>query len=629
MAQIKDGDSSSSSSSGNAITKEGEPLLRPLIALAVPSVLQAILSNMYGFNDFVFVGHMRDKAQSSIATTALSSIVGVQIIIFAFHNVVPSGSNTYISQHVGAKNYRMVSLSFRAAFYASIVLSTISGIIGYCLIEEISQVCGSDDRLVQEAIQKFLKIILLSSPFFSVMLLVDGYFKSVGDTKTPFYLELSSLLLNAALNYLLVIHYDYGIEGSAFATSLARMLPALYGLYKIVWFENKGISVSIALWQDTLSPPQIFSEGSSEKAATSPAPGLGLMSRLEVEMRCLESVVADDTASTSSKVGVMVEALTRTADFIDAHEVPFRNDYSGDDNENDSGDYCNDGRERGQRALTSDCRASLCDVTTTSWRMAKVGVFDSIASCIYGVCFTSLLRLCGLLGDKEQAGLGAGMRGIEWLAFCLSEGFLVAAATAVGQCVGAEAYKRAMDVTIICCSLSALAAGTVGVPFVIWSKEISQILTSDEEIVKYCAQYVYVQGWVMALVGFEMSSYGSLLGAGGASIICYVNGTCNLMRIPMAVYCLFGDQRAMEMVQLTLWAFGLHRMDAFPTPTGDFYCIGGVIAVTSGFKASIWLCYFSYLYFSGRNFRGSNVVKGKAAPASKEYSQLPVEEERV
>jgi len=86
MVQKKSGDSDSGGTGGNDndITKEGAPLLRPLIALALPSVLQSVLSNMYGFNDYIFVGNMRDKIRSSIATSALSSIVGIQVRIAAY-----------------------------------------------------------------------------------------------------------------------------------------------------------------------------------------------------------------------------------------------------------------------------------------------------------------------------------------------------------------------------------------------------------------------------------------------------------------------------------------------------------------------------------------------------------------
>ena len=76
-------------------------LFQAIFSLAWPSVLQSVLSNCYAFNDFLFVGHINDKDESSSATAALAATVGLQIIMFAFHNCIPSGANTFASQSKG------------------------------------------------------------------------------------------------------------------------------------------------------------------------------------------------------------------------------------------------------------------------------------------------------------------------------------------------------------------------------------------------------------------------------------------------------------------------------------------------------------------------------------------------
>jgi len=601
----------------NPITDGKGPLLRPIVALALPSAVQSILSNAYGFNSFVFVGHMRDRTRSSIATIALSSVVGVQIVIFAFHNVIPSGANTHVSQNAGAGDRVMAGLCFRSAFYSSVVFSSIVGIVGRMSIVGISEMCNSEDPRVTEAIREYLGIVFLTSPFFSVMLLVDGYFKSIGDASTPFKLELVSLLLNSVLNYVMVVRFDYGIGGSAIAASMGRLVPSVCGLYMILRGENRGISVSLSLLQDL---PMGRRPAVGRWAA---APG----GRGAVEMAAQWAGTAGDGAGCDGgKLDREVLETYGTVDCVPRDQATCRDDDDDDDEMEYDDEEREDTRDAGpDRTLGSNLR----HVLATSSRMARIGVFDSIAACIYGMCFTSLVRICGLLGDKEQAGLGAGLRGVEWLAFCLSEGFLVAAVTSVGQCVGANAHKRAMDVAIVCCSLSAFTAGALGVPFVLFSEEISQALVSDDEgIVRYCAQYVYVMGWVMSLIGFEMACYGCLLGAGRASIACFVNGACNILRIPLTIYCLYSSQPAMEMARMTLWAFGLSGMKNFPQPTGSFYCIGGVIAFTACLKAVIWFGYFSYLWMSGKYFRGASLVERCGAIVSKDYNQLGVEEVR-
>ena len=65
--------------SSGAIDLTNGEILPKLVALAWPSVLQAVLSNCYAFNDFVFAGHIRDPKQASAATAALSATVGLQV----------------------------------------------------------------------------------------------------------------------------------------------------------------------------------------------------------------------------------------------------------------------------------------------------------------------------------------------------------------------------------------------------------------------------------------------------------------------------------------------------------------------------------------------------------------------
>ena len=162
-------------------------LFHGIIALAWPSVIQAVLSNFYAFNDFVFVGHIADKTESAAATAALGATVGLQVILFAFHNCVPSGANTYTSQAKGAQDLQQTASIFRSAFFSCITLSTFVAVIGYTQIHHIAKLCNSEP-LVEESIISFYKIVFLGAPAFGLLLLIDGFFKSNGDTRTPLML---------------------------------------------------------------------------------------------------------------------------------------------------------------------------------------------------------------------------------------------------------------------------------------------------------------------------------------------------------------------------------------------------------------------------------------------------------
>lgn len=277
-------------------------LVMKIIQLAWPSVIQAILSNAYAFNDFMFVGHMQDREASATATEALGATVGLQVIMYAFHNCVPSGANTYASQSKGAKDIIGLATIFKSAFSACIVMSTIIATVGYTQIRHVSQMVNASKH-VEDAIVDFYSITFLGSPAFGLLLLIDGFFKSNGDTKTPLTLEIASLLINTILNYAMIIRWNWGIRGSAIATVLSRLLPALYGFAKILR-GDLGVPISTGIFSSVLA-----------------------------------------------------------------------------------------------------------------YNMITLGIFESISGLIYGVVFTLMIRLAGELGAEAQAGLGAGLRGLEWIAF--------------------------------------------------------------------------------------------------------------------------------------------------------------------------------------------------------------------
>ena len=61
--------------------------------------------------------------------------------------------------------------------------------------------------------------------------------------------------------------------------------------------------------------------------------------------------------------------------------------------------------------------------------MTRIGFFDSMSGAIYGIAYLVLNRMAGEIGPAAQGGLGAGLRGIEWIAFAFSDGFMTAAIT--------------------------------------------------------------------------------------------------------------------------------------------------------------------------------------------------------
>ena len=227
--------------------------------------------------------------------------------------------------------------------------------------------------------------------------------------------------------------------------------------------------------------------------------------------------------------------------------------------------------------------------------IAFIGAFESLSGVVYGVVYLMLNRMAGVLGPAAQGGLGAGLRGIEWIAFAFGDGFLKASVAMVGQNLGAGNARRAWAGAALNAGMSAASCQAVGVLFMIFPVELSQIVTDDPQTLHYAAWYIRIMGWAMWAVGAEMSLYGAMIGAGRTHMTLLVSGALNICRVPLAAGLLFG---ADALWGGTLWAaFGVGHA---PEIQGDFGALPWTIVATAMAKAAL---YGVYLWFTRRKAR--------------------------
>ena len=80
-------------------------------------------------------------------------------------------------------------------------------------------------------------------PFFMLMKVLTPAFFARKDTKTPMYVAMVSLLLNASLNYYLAFMLDFGHIGIALGSSIAALISVLileFILYKDGFIKIKN-----------------------------------------------------------------------------------------------------------------------------------------------------------------------------------------------------------------------------------------------------------------------------------------------------------------------------------------------------------------------------------------------------
>src|SRR5262249_31069464 len=109
----------------------------------------------------------------------------------------------------------------------TVVIGIAVAIAGAILAEPILHALGASDEVATLG-GSYLRIMMLGAPFFYLGQLHAGILRAVGNTRIPFLLALGANVVNAVLNYGLVLGElgfpSLGVTGSAIGTVTAQFL---------------------------------------------------------------------------------------------------------------------------------------------------------------------------------------------------------------------------------------------------------------------------------------------------------------------------------------------------------------------------------------------------------------------
>jgi putative MATE family efflux protein len=139
-------------------------------------------------------------------------------------------------------------------------------------------------------------------------------------------------------------------------------------------------------------------------------------------------------------------------------------------------------------------------------------------------------------GTAASAGYQVAIRNVVF--FILPAwGLSNAAATLVGQNLGAKEIDRAEKSVMITAKYNAIFMGLVMVIFLCFANKIIRVFTQDEDVVKYGTQALRVFGSAYIFYGIGMVMTQALNGAGDTKTPTWINFICFwLIQIPLAWY---------------------------------------------------------------------------------------------
>lgn len=395
---------------------------RAILLLSIPMVLEMLMESLFGIVNVFWVSRLGANAVAAVGITE-----SLLTLVFAVAMGLSMATTAVIARRIGEGNHDGAAITAVQAIGLGIGISVPVGIAGLLLAGKLFLLMGASAPVIAEG-SRYAMVILGGNVTVMPLFLINAIFRGAGDAavamRSLWLGNIINIILDPCLIFGLGPFPEWGVTGSAVATTIGRGCGVLYQLYML----------------------------------------FGSHSRVVIERRHL------------------------------------RPDF-----------------EVGGRLLRISVGGTLQYlVATASW--------------------LGLIRIVAVFGSAALAGYTIAIR-IIIFAILPSWGMSNAAATLVGQNLGAGKPDRAERSVWVTAFANMVFLGIVAVLFVTFSEALIGIFTVDPEVVPYgvdCLRYVSY-GYVFYAYGMVMVQ--SFNGAGDTFTPTMINLGCYwLFQIPLAYF---------------------------------------------------------------------------------------------
>jgi putative MATE family efflux protein len=226
-----------SSSTESSIT-EGS-LARPLFTLAWPIVVTQLLQVAYNIADTIWLGR---TAEPAAAVGALSLAFPIIFLLLSVGGGFTVAGSTLVAQFTGAGGEESAGKAAGQTLAFVTVLAVVLGALGWLTTDALLGLLPADPETARTVIplaSEYMKVFFLGTPFLFGFFVFSALMRGYGNTRTPMRVMFVTVVLNVALDPVLIFGWDLGplavpamgVEGAALATLVSRFVATGIGLY--------------------------------------------------------------------------------------------------------------------------------------------------------------------------------------------------------------------------------------------------------------------------------------------------------------------------------------------------------------------------------------------------------------
>jgi putative MATE family efflux protein len=198
--------------------KSNKKFLRTLLFLALPIILQDLITHSVNFMDIWMMGQLSDEA---VIGVGLSKRLFFLYILITFG--VNSGAAIFMGQYWGKGEvggiHRVLGIAFVTNFIVAAIFSSIALFASHWFLS----ILNTDPAVIEQGMQ-YLAVAPLIYLLTAVSTTTLMALRSIRQTKLPMFAGACALVIKLAVNYILVFELNMGVAGAAWGTVAARMV---------------------------------------------------------------------------------------------------------------------------------------------------------------------------------------------------------------------------------------------------------------------------------------------------------------------------------------------------------------------------------------------------------------------
>lgn len=229
-------------------------ILNKLLLVAVPIMGTQMMQMAYNLTDMFWLGKV-----GSVAVAA-SGTAGMYLWLSqAFLMIGRMGAEIGVSQSLGRKDKKTACSYAQNALFLAAVLGIIFAVLMIVFRNPLIGFFNIKDHEVVSRSVTYLVITGLGIPATFISGMVTGTFNAFGNSKIPFFINGTGLIINMILDPFLIFTFDMGIAGAAIATILAQIIVAVLFLVSMKVVKDRPFEYfKIIVKPDSKVIKQIF-----------------------------------------------------------------------------------------------------------------------------------------------------------------------------------------------------------------------------------------------------------------------------------------------------------------------------------------------------------------------------------